>query len=156
MGRHRISIEEQLASGVVRSQAFDGCWGWLKSFDSDGYAQVCSNYKILRVARLMYEFCRGKVPKGKHILHTCDNPSCVNPLHLYIGDSKQNVKDKVDRNRQAKGSRNGNAKLTEEFVKAARKAVRKGVTRSALADRVGVNSSTIGAAVAGKTWAHVT
>ena len=66
-------------------------------------------------------------PPGSVVRHSCDNPSCVNPLHLAIGTQLQNIADREERGRTAVGLKNGRAKLTPEmisFVKASKKSSR--------------------------------
>ena len=85
-----------------------GCWEW------SGYTHSVTKYgivtnKTLSMAygekhrtlshRLMWCISKGQqIPKGKFICHTCDNPSCVNPDHLYLGDAQSNVSDREERN----------------------------------------------------------
>ena len=65
----------------------------------------------------MYEWAYGPITSEDVIRHTCDNPPCINPAHLRLGTSADNVQDRVDRKRSAKGSGNGRAKLNEEQAK---------------------------------------
>ena len=63
--------------------------------------------------RYLFELEFGAIPDGLVVRHSCDNPSCVNLEHLSLGTPLDNNRDKVERGRQARGSHNGNAKLTE-------------------------------------------
>lgn len=91
--------------------------------------------------------------------HTCDNPGCCNPSHLYDGTAQQNSRDITDRNRWnrsdgwGRGERNGRAKLTEADVEAIRKAPGGYGAIKALAAHYGVHTETISAVVRRKTWA---
>jgi DNA invertase Pin-like site-specific DNA recombinase len=82
------------------------------------------------------------------VLHRCDNPDCVNPDHLYLGDYSANQQDRNIRHR------NPASKLTEEIISEARAEREKGATYTELAERFGVVPSTIYHALAGKTWRH--
>lgn len=67
--------------------------------------------------RISYEISAGKeIPPGVIIMHSCDNPQCVNPAHLSTGTSMDNCRDCIAKGRNAKGERNGRARLTEEQV----------------------------------------
>lgn len=96
---------------------------------------------------------------GKVVRHTCDNPRCINPLHLLLGSHQDNSNDKVSRNRQTKGEDVNTSVLTEEDVRAIRK---RHVPRCringarAIARLYGVTHATINAVIAGTTWAHLT
>lgn len=89
------------------------CWEWRGSLRSNGYGQ----YGTLRLKahRVAWQLTYGTIPK-LHVLHTCDNPKCVNPSHLYLGTDADNTRDKVGKNRQAKGQMLPQTKLTPEIV----------------------------------------
>lgn len=81
--------------------------------DKDGYPRVKYNHRTIPVTRLMFTLMYGPLGKDVQICHTCDNPSCVNPNHLYLGNHKTNTQDKVDRKRVV-GANNPNAKFTDK------------------------------------------
>jgi hypothetical protein len=83
----------------------------------DGHVYICRDGKTKFLHRVVYEEKNGKIPEGMIIRHKCDNPSCINPDHLEVGTHKDNVTDRVERNRSAKGSNNGRAKLNDEKVR---------------------------------------
>lgn len=94
------------------------CIGWLKAKDAAGYGVSWFRGKWTRAHRKVYQEANSVIltPSDK-ILHTCDNRSCVNPSHLYLGTSKQNSSDMVTRDRQAKGEQTNHNKLNAEQVK---------------------------------------
>ena len=97
-----------------------------------------------------------EVPEGKLVLHRCDNPGCVNPDHLYIGNHQDNMDDKMKRGRHVLiyGTDNHNAKLTDENVRNIRKEY--GMkTQGVLAEEYGVSQSTISNVTRRKKWKHV-
>lgn len=135
------------------------CWQWNGSTTDRGYGQFCVNYQNLRTHRWAYEEFVGKITDGLHVLHKCDNPSCVNPAHLFLGTHDDNQKDKTAKGRQAKGVRNGQHKLTRAQIDLIRKqyAKRRGFRdpiygQGALARRFGVTQANISYIVLGKTW----
>ena len=77
----------------------------------DGYGVKNVKGKSVRAHRWAYEQAFGPIPKDLHICHHCDNPSCINPNHLYAGTRKQNMADKIKRNRIPK-----HYKLTDQDV----------------------------------------
>lgn len=93
----------------------EGCWLWLKSKTHDNYGLFWLNDKYETSHRVSYKFFRGDIPEGKFVLHTCDNPNCVNPYHLYIGTHQDNMKDRQNRNRQAQGEKHGSVTKPEKL-----------------------------------------
>lgn len=68
------------------------CWIWIGA-NRSGYGRLRVNGKKITVTHLSYELHKGKIPNGKFICHSCDNPSCVNPEHLWIGNHLDNARD---------------------------------------------------------------
>lgn len=111
----------------------------------------------------MSELEDGPIPDGIKVLHTCDNPPCVNPKHLFRGTQLDNMRDKIQKGRgvspgatnPVKGSHHGNALLTEEQVKTIRKEYipRKKPLR-VFAERFNVRISTVFYALK-EGWKHV-
>ena len=91
--------------------ASNGCWEWVGCIGVWGYGQISFMGKSKSAHRISWELYKGEIPKGKLILHKCDNPACVNPSHLFIGTWGDNMKDMVAKDRQANKFRRGsNAK----------------------------------------------
>lgn len=93
-----------------------GCYLWLGPYDKDGYGKISTDDgRYLRAHRYAYELKNGAPPQNL-ACHSCDNPTCVNPDHIFDGTHKENHGDRGRKNRQAKGERCGQAKLTSEQV----------------------------------------
>lgn len=99
------------------------CWDWNSYKHRQGYGVIKVNSKLLLAHRVSAELA-GISIKDK-ICHSCDNPSCVNPNHLFAGTQKDNINDKINKQRQARGERAGSAKLTELQVIEIRNAIKK-------------------------------
>jgi hypothetical protein len=96
-----------------------GCWLWIGNKDKDGYGRFCINHnEEIRSHRYSYQLFRGKVPKNKFVCHSCDNPSCVNPHHLWLGTVLDNHRDMDNKGRRVSvaGEKHGNSKLTQNDV----------------------------------------
>jgi hypothetical protein len=137
----------------------NGCILWTGAKDADGYGVIrrgTQKANNVRAHRVSYEMFVGPVPNGLMILHTCDRPPCINPFHLLVGTAAENSDDMVAKDRQAKGERNGYAKLTATVVVEIRRRHEAGnLTHDQLAADYGVSSHAIWGVLNGKTWTHV-
>ena len=135
------------------------CWLTNLTKDRRGYARIgCrknNKYQTSLAHRVSFEyFSKVKIPSDKCVLHRCDNPSCVNPTHLYLGTKTDNGVDMRERNR-VKGSKNGYAKLTEKDVYKIRLLKENGWSYQKLARKYGVVFSAIAHIIKGRRWAHL-
>lgn len=130
----------------------DGCWAWTGRLDDKGYARF--EYGPHQLAhRVSWEIHNGPIPMGLCVLHTCDNPPCCNPAHLFLGTRHDNVRDMDQKGRRGGcGSTNKNSKLTEDVVREIRRSTE---TSAALARRFGVHNATVHRARFGNHWRHV-
>jgi hypothetical protein len=96
----------------------NGCWIWNKSLDKDGYGKTYSlKYNTNRAHVLSYIVFRGVFDRNLLICHTCNNPSCVNPKHLYAGTHTENMADRTINEKGIEGIKNPKNKLTEQQVR---------------------------------------
>lgn len=126
------------------------CWKWTAGVDKDGYGRFQLNGSSFRATRISYTI-KDKDPKELCVCHSCDNPSCVNPDHLWIGTMQDDMDDCVKKDRQAKGEEQGSSKLTVEQV---RKIIKSNELHEILARRYGVARGTITRIKTGKSWRH--
>lgn len=126
----------------------DECWTWTAAKTRKGYGNFRTTETRL-AHRYSYELAYGEIPNGLHVCHHCDNPSCVNPRHLFISNNWGNVQDRDEKNRVAHGSKHRAAKLTEFDVAFIR---RSGRTVTNLSAMFGVSAATISEIRSGKSW----
>lgn len=94
------SPEERFWVRVNISDDPKNCWEWAGSKTRYGYGEMKIGKKAhYRVHRFCWELHHGPIPKGMFICHHCDNPSCVNPEHLFLGTPLDNVQDKMRKGR---------------------------------------------------------
>lgn len=91
----------------LRKTSYDpqtGCWLWIGAKYRFGYGhfrrKIGGVWKMYKTHRYSYEFYKGVIPPNLCVLHHCDNPSCVNPEHLYVGTTQDNSDDMAKRNRR--------------------------------------------------------
>jgi hypothetical protein len=144
---------------VTKSSNPDACWGWTAFIDPDGYGKLkvreYSNWRHMAASRLSWLIHIGSIPKGKNVCHTCDNPQCTNPKHLWLGTARQNQLDKVKKQRQAIGSNCGAAKLNETEVREIKIRIQNGETDSSICLDYRVSPGAIWWIRKGVRWAHV-
>lgn len=138
----------------------DGCWNWTGPVDikKGGYGIIHDRESGQnRSHRVMWILCYGDIPKNMWVLHTCDNPRCVKPSHLYLGTSVENSRDRVIRGRGAYGTKNGGGvKLDDVKIIQIKEMFNTGkITKAHLARIFGVSETTIYRIVRGKSWKHV-
>jgi HNH endonuclease/Trp repressor protein len=122
-----------------------------------GYHRIKVNYKSVMLHRFVYENLYGWIPNDLIVRHKCDNPSCINPEHLELGTPKDNMMDKVKRNRcnTVYGERVKNSKLNNEKVMEIRYLLNKGESLSSVAKKYDVSAATISRVKEGISWAKV-
>lgn len=81
------------------------CWVWTGSTYVDGYGHFCDAARHIRAHRWSWEQANGPIPSGASVLHTCDNPPCVRPDHLYLGNQTDNMRDAASRGRLSTSAR---------------------------------------------------
>ena len=95
----------------VEIDDLNGCWNWKLRKDDGGYGRLKiqlgarDKFRTDGAHRYAYEIFKGPIPKDKEVCHSCDNPACVNPTHLWLGTHKQNMEDMVSKGRSTKGRR---------------------------------------------------
>ena len=124
-----------------------GCLLWLGNLDSRGYPRLNVDGRRFYVSRLVWELHRGSIPPKLQACHKCDNPVCIEVNHLFLGTIKDNADDRDRKGRTAKGSSNGQSKLTDDQVLAIKSSTK---SQSKLATEFGLNQSQISRIRSGK------
>ena len=111
---------------------------------------------MLYAPRVSWELHFGQIPEGLHVLHRCDNPSCVNPEHLFLGDHKGNMQDMVNKGRANRplGETNGRCKTSLATVIEIKKLLQRGLSAARIRD-MGFNYYLVRSIKSGKNWSHV-
>jgi hypothetical protein len=146
--------EEHFWSLIDKTSSPIGCWlyrGTL-SFEGYGYVNIGSGLKRKQwqAHRFAWSLVKGPIPKGSFVLHTCDVRHCVNPEHLYLGDHKDNTRDKLVRRRDT------GATLSYEKVQEVRRLLAEGkLFNYQIAEMMGCSPSVITGIRTGRTFRYV-
>lgn len=144
----RITADDVLLDRIEKTAT---CWVWTGQKNAAGYGTI-SIGGIARMAhRKVYERLVGPIPEGLNLLHSCDNPICVNPAHLRPGTQKENIQDAVDRRRLCWGEKKKHHKLKSQDVVAIRADKR---PNSHIAAQYGVSRKLISGIKNGKKRLH--
>lgn len=144
----------------IEINPISACWEWVGS-KRNGYGRMIvgsrtdGTRRSMSAHRVSYEIVYGEIPEGMEVCHKCDNPSCVNPNHLFLGTRQDNIDDRERKGRNVffVGEEQPRAKLTKKAVKDARwERAYKGTSFQMLADRYGVSKKTMMNAIKGVTW----
>lgn len=130
------------------------CIFWNKAINGSGYGVTWYKNKIEYAHRRSYLENKGDIPEGMFVCHSCDNRMCINPDHLFLGYPKDNSKDMVKKERQAKGTKTNHTKLTEKDVNLIRQ-IGNSLSRSCVAKLFGISRTNVTDIIHRKIWKHV-
>jgi hypothetical protein len=147
------TIQEKFWSRVAVTADNARCWFWQGS-PTEIYGQITINQTRWLVHIYSFYLTYGYKP-SLCVLHSCDNPKCVNPNHLREGTHDDNMKDKVSRNRQIKGVKTRFAKLDDEKVVEIKRRLLDGESATSISRDYNVTKHPILNIKKGKTWKHV-
>lgn len=154
----------KLESRAVKQD--NGCWIWQgavgghKTGSRHQYPSVHYRGETARGNRIVYQLTYGEIPKGLLVCHSCDEPLCINPKHLFLGTQQHNMRDAALKGRVKvpglKGEEHANAKFTDEEVIQLRKDYQQGkFTYRGKAEELGINRTTLGRLLSGATYSYL-
>jgi hypothetical protein len=163
LGERSMPIETRFWSKVDRSD-LNGCWPWtaFRQPAGYGYFQVPDGtFGVVkgksrfahRVAWMLFH--KQLVPDGLCILHTCDNPPCCNPAHLFLGTTDDNNKDAAVKGRKPRGSLGPTSILKENQVRTIRRLLSLGTPQKVIARKFNVSVSAVSHISTRYTWDHL-
>jgi len=136
----------------------NSCWEW-SAFKLRGYGKfsitISPNKDLPIIATRLAYFLHYKIdPIGFAVLHKCDNPSCCNPNHLFLGTNKDNTNDMYAKGRAnpPKGNNHWGAKINEEKAMLVKERYKNGETQREIAITLGINQSVISRIIHNKAW----
>lgn len=149
----------------IRKNGLNKCWIWTSASTGRygifwaGIRRTPYSTKRNELAhRFSFRLYKGKIPKGKQVLHHCDNGHCVNPKHLYVGTHQDNMDDKVKRNRTPDqyGEKNPCCTTSIAQVRHLRKLAKQTpkLLHRQIGEIVGLNRRQVGRILEGSRWAN--
>ncbi len=157
-----LSREDRFWSKVDKNGGFNTCWEWTKARHEFGYGKFYDGkYRRNRKAhRVAWELAFGPIPDGLFVLHSCDNPPCCNPAHLFLGTLANNSQDMISKGRGKGqfevGERHPCARLTENQVREMHELFSQGtVRRQEVAEIYGISYVHARHILSGLTWKYL-
>lgn len=150
--RFKGTLAERMAFRSKR--AGNGCLEWQGALDEKGYGVVRIRGRNYRASRVAWHLTEGPIPGHLTVCHTCDNPRCIEPTHLWLGTNKDNNDDKIAKGRHKvlRGEQHAHASLTDAEAVAIRKDP---APYADIAKRYGITTSSVSRIKCGHTWSHI-
>ena len=127
----------------------NGCHEWRSTLSNIGYGKFYFRGKQQMAHRAAYTLFGGDIPKGKWVLHKCDNRKCVNLSHLYLGTAKDNTRDKLERCQW-----HGNMQIDAETIAQCQKKYLEGKTQMTIAKEMGLSQASVSRFVRGSYFSR--
>lgn len=150
----KLTMQEALEAKTERIP-FSTCWYYIgNDANQFGHGRISFGGKREGAHRAAWLIKHGEIPKGMHVLHKCDEPSCLNPDHLFLGTQADNMKDKAKKKRCADrhGEKHPLSKLTPELVIWIRESPQ---LQREIAHALGTDQGTISNIINRKSWSHI-
>lgn len=147
----------------VDKRAPNECWNWTAKLDRDGYGRIGLGGRdggMARAPRISYRLHYGVDPSDMMVCHTCNNPACVNPAHLYLGTYQDNNKYTVEsgnwKNPGKRGMESKQSNLTDDDIREIRRRYADGgISQTELAKEYGIGQGAVSRIVLRKAWSHI-
>lgn len=145
------STEERFMSHVQKGSGDNDCWIWTGGCNQQGYGNFRVGIKIEKAHRVSYRLFVGDLDDNLLVCHTCDNPPCVRPDHLFVGTQSENVEDMFQKGRgnRASGEGHGSHKLNNSDVEYIRSSSK---SNTELAEELNVSRGMIWRIRKGMNW----
>ena len=150
----KLTIQERFLAKVNIPANQKECWEWTASKNKDGYGFFRAS-KFSRAHRVAYELFVGDIPEEMVVAHKCDNPSCVNPSHLWVCQQIDNIRDRDGKERTGRGEKNRHAKLQDKDAIQIKEMIANGKTNTEIAKIFKIDRSVVSKIRHGKVWAFL-
>lgn len=161
----RTPPAERFWPRVDKTGGTEACWPWTGGRGGKYGSFALTHHTSVGAHCMAWALANGPIPNGMMVLHSCDNPPCCNPAHLFIGTHSDNMKDAAAKGRlalqqrgriqRATGTRHHNSRLTEDNVREIRRRAADGETQREIARRFSITQPAVGYIVRREQWRHV-
>jgi hypothetical protein len=153
VGRYSSTMKEFFCKRI-NIKDIDSCWVWTGIKNQKGYGRIRRNKIWYSSHRVSWELYFGEIPDDMLVLHKCDNPSCVNPDHLFLGTNQDNMDDKVSKGRQSRlyFERNPASRLSYKDVLEIRRLYGLGVSQTTLSRMFLSTQANVSSIILCKNW----
>lgn len=153
---HDLSIIDRFTQKTKLNEE-TGCVEWIGCKIPKGYGQFVSEGISYRAHRFSYQYYIGEIPNNLFVLHKCDNPSCVNPSHLFLGTNDDNMQDMVNKKRSVHryGEQNPSAKITEELAIEVKRMIDLNKKQKDIANTLNISSHIVSNIKRGVSWSYL-
>lgn len=136
----RRSLADRLLNRIAFG--WSDCWHWMGPVNYFGYGRITYQGRMQMVHRLSYMTFKGEIEEGKSVLHSCDNPSCINPEHLRLGTYSDNKQDALTRGRWVLKNKQ-QSKIVGEIYHKAKLLRESGLSYKKIAEQIGFSTSPV-------------
>lgn len=152
--KHEFAYNQKDIQYIINE---NNCWICIShTYNNKGYPKLKRNQQYYGMNRYVYENEFGNISDSQVVMHICDNPNCINPSHLKLGTTQENVQDRQNKNRGAYGEKNGEAKLTDEDVHKICKLLEENkIKHIEIANMFGIHKSTLSSITKRVNWKHI-
>lgn len=134
----------------VEMVPFSTCWYWTGGTDHAGYGKVRHDKKVQMAHRVSYQMHIGHIPDGLYVCHKCDERSCVNPNHLFLGTPIDNMRDRDAKGRTPAGEACKRTRISDATVREMMYKIESGQRQKDVAAEYGITTSHISKIYSGK------
>ena len=151
------TIEERFMNKVILGKdKINDCWGWNASKSRGGYGQfrLLKNNKwtMARANRVSYELFKGELSPTLLVCHSCDNPECINPNHLFTGTAKENIQDMIKKGRRFLSRNTKHKWLNRQTVDAMREDFKQGMKQAEICLKYEHSRAQVSRVVRNQIW----
>jgi predicted XRE-type DNA-binding protein len=152
------SYLERVKMRIKKNSSVDpvtGCWNWKMYKDNLGRGNLWFRGTTILASRASFISFNSEIHDNLLVCHSCDNYSCVNPSHLFLGTNKDNCDDRERKNRGAKGEKIKNSKLKNYMIKEIIELRKNGLSQREIGEKYNVSQTCISRIISGKCWGHI-
>ena len=149
-------LDERRLWSKINILSDDKCWEWQGAKTTAGYGVIRINYELNYAHRLAWMLKnKAEIPKKGVICHRCDNPSCCNPNHLFLGTQADNIRDAAKKDRMPKGEVHHMSSISKDDVRHIRYLGYTNMSKKKIGEKFGISRQAVTDILCKRTWGHI-